>query len=118
MKQPIETPEQTMRADAKLAKINAELIRKEAKAIQSAERVLAATVASPMPSKSKKAFNAYMGKLNLLGMIHAENADKINATREATLTAFFMPSDKFIPESKDKKLLVKLALGIFDAMTE
>jgi hypothetical protein len=55
--------------------------------------------------------SAYLGKLRLLGKVHANVADKINETREATLQVFFRAEDNFIPETKDPSELVNLAMG-------
>lgn len=64
---------------------------------------------------TKKSHKRYLGKLRMLGMIHAEIADEINAKREASWQAFFRPDDKYIPEEKDKKLYVNLHLGTLSA---
>lgn len=73
------------------------------------------TDAKPITQWDKKKRNRYLGQLNALGAIHADIADKVNGIREATRTAFFMPSDKFFLETKERKAMVKLALGTFNA---
>ncbi len=57
---------------------------------------------------TKQDLKAYCGKLRLLSRIHAEIADKLNAKRQSTLEAFFMPEDKYIPESNNPKELAQL----------
>jgi hypothetical protein len=79
------------------------------------ETTLEATIV-PEPILTRKEKNQYFGKLRLLGTIHAELADKLNEKRYATYEAFFMPDDKYIPETKEKDLLVRLALGKVNAM--
>jgi CRISPR/Cas system CSM-associated protein Csm3 (group 7 of RAMP superfamily) len=71
------------------------------------------TEAEPMPIEQwpRKKRNVYLGKLRLLGTIRANIADALNAKREAAYKAFFMPSDKYIPQDKDNAECVKLALG-------
>lgn len=73
------------------------------------------TDAKPITQWDKKKRNHYLGQLNTLGAIHSEIADKVNAVREATHKAFFMPCDKFFLETKERKAMVKLALGTFNA---
>ncbi len=69
----------------------------------------------PIEKWTRKNRNQYLGKLRLLGTIHAELADKLDERREAIYGAFFMPEDKYIPASREKDLLVRLALGMVHA---
>ena len=70
----------------------------------------------PITDWPRKQRNQYLGKLRLLGTIHAEIADKLDERREAIYGAFFMPEDKYIPASREKDLLVRFALGKVSAM--
>lgn len=71
--------------------------------------------AMPIEQWARKKRNRYLGQLRLLGTIHAEVSETINHSREAYWQLFFRPEDKYIPETTDKSLYVKLALGIQDA---
>jgi hypothetical protein len=64
----------------------------------------------PIEKWTRKNRNMYLGKLRLLGTIHAKIADKLNEKRKATFEAFFMAEDKWFPESNEKDLLIRLAL--------
>jgi hypothetical protein len=65
----------------------------------------------PIAEWTRKNCNQYLGKLRLLGTIHAELAATFDARRKATHEAFFMPEDKWLPASREKDLLVRFALG-------
>lgn len=69
----------------------------------------------PIEKWTRKNRNMYLGKLRLLGTIHAEIADKLDEKRKATFEAFFMPDDKYLPASREKDLLVRFALGMVHA---
>lgn len=66
---------------------------------------------------TRKNRNQYLGKLRMLGTIHAEIADKLDAQREALYGAFFMPDDRYLPACREKDLLVRFALGMVHAET-
>ena len=71
----------------------------------------------PITEWKRKKRNRYLGKLQLLGTIHAEIADTLNAKRKAAFASFFSNSDKYFEQGHDKKELIKLALGIpFDVI--
>lgn len=65
----------------------------------------------PISEWPRKNRNMYLGKLRMLGTIHAEIADKLDERRKSIYEAFFMPEDKWLPASREKDLLVRLALG-------
>ena len=65
----------------------------------------------PIEKWPRKNRNQYLGKLRLLGTIHAEIADKLDEKRRTVYEAFFMPEDKWLPASREKDLLVRFALG-------
>lgn len=65
----------------------------------------------PIEKWSRKNRNQYLGKLRMLGTIHAEIADKLDEKRRTVYEAFFMPEDKWLPASREKDLLVRFALG-------
>ncbi len=65
----------------------------------------------PISQWPRKNRNQYLGKLRLLGTIHAEIADKLDEKRRTLYEAFFMPEDKWLPASREKDLLVRFALG-------
>lgn len=65
----------------------------------------------PIANWPRKQRNQYLGKLRLLGTIHAEIADKLDEKRRTVYEAFFMPEDKWLPASREKDLLVRFALG-------
>ena len=69
----------------------------------------------PIEKWTRKNRNQYLGKLRLLGTIHAELADTFDSRRKATHEAFFMPDDKWLPASREKDLLVRFALGMVHA---
>ena len=69
----------------------------------------------PIAQWPRKQKNQYLGKLRLLGTIHAEIADKLDAKRQTLYEAFFMPEDKWLPASREKDLLVRFALGMVHA---
>ena len=73
--------------------------------------------ASPVPITDwpRKQRNQYLGKLRMLGTIHAEIADKLDEKRRTVYEAFFMPEDKWLPASREKDLLVRFALGMVHA---
>ena len=66
----------------------------------------------PISEWPRKNRNMYLGKLRMLGTIHAEIADKLDERRKSLYEAFFMPEDKWLPASREKDLLVRLALGM------
>lgn len=70
----------------------------------------------PIEKWTRKNRNQYLGKLRMLGTIHAEIADKLDEKRRTLYEAFFMPEDKWLPASREKDLLVRFALGKVSAM--
>ena len=65
----------------------------------------------PVVEWTRKNRNMYLGKLRILGTIHAEIANELDKRRKIVHEAFFMPEDKWLPASHEKDLLVRFALG-------
>lgn len=64
-------------------------------------------VSSPISARQHK---HYQGKLRFLSSIHREIASQLDASRKARYESFFMPCDKYLPETEDACNILSLYL--------